>query len=65
MGEERSFRDERIQEGIEDSFANYKKHALDAAHDLHYPDEVIQKIKKCTTMGQLSIVMSTARQKYL
>lgn len=65
MGEERSYRDERIQEGIEDSFISYKKQALKAARDLHYPKDVVEKVKSCTTMGQLSIVMATARQTYL
>lgn len=65
MGEERSYRDERIQEGIEDSFANYKKQAIKAAKDLHYPPEVVKKLKDCTSLGQISIVMTTARQTYL
>ena len=65
MGEERSYRDERIQEGMDDSFSNYKKQALKAAKDLHYPEDVIKKIKSCTSFGQISIVMTTARQTYL
>lgn len=50
---------------IDDSFANYKKQALKAAWELRYPQDVIKKIKSCTTMGQLSVVMTTARQTYL
>ena len=60
MGEERNERGI-----IEDSFANYKKQALKAARDLCYPYEVMDKINKCTSMGQISIVMTTARQTYL
>ena len=63
--EERSYNSIGVQEDIEDSFTNYKKQALKAAKDLHYPDDVIEKIKLCTTMGQLSVVMTTARQTYL
>ena len=54
-----------IMDGIEDSFIVSKKQALKAAKELRYPPDVIEKIKSCTTMGQLSIVMSTARQTYL
>ena len=48
-----------------DSLKLYKKQALEAARNLHYPPEVIDKIKKCKSMGQISIVMTTARQTYL
>lgn len=63
--EERSYNAIRVQEGIDDSFTNYRKQALKAARDFHYPEEVINKIKMCTTIGQLSVVMTTARQTYL
>lgn len=64
MGE-RDYHSEQVQEGIDDSFANYKKQAMKAARDFHYPQDVKDKIEACTTIGQLSIVMTTARQRYL
>jgi hypothetical protein len=48
-----------------DSLKIYKKQAIEAARNLHYPPEVISKIKKCNSMGQVSIVMTSARQTYL
>ena len=62
--EERSYFNEQVQEGIYDSFKAYKKQALKAAKELRYPDEVSEKIKKCTSIGQITIVMTTARQTY-
>ena len=50
---------------FEDSFYIYKKQAIKAAKDLCYPPMVREKLEKCTTIGQLSIVMTTARKTYL
>ena len=40
----------------------YRKEALSAAGDLGYGSEVISKIKKATTIGQIEIAMITARK---
>lgn len=50
---------------LDDSFVYNQAKAIDAAKDLRYPPEVVEKLKKCKTMGQLSIVMATARHTYL
>lgn len=65
MGEKNSYHDERVKEGLEDSFYLNKKQAIRAAKELCYPPQVIEKLNKCTSIGQLSIVMATARQTYL
>lgn len=54
-----------VSKGQQDSFYFAQKQALKAAKDLRYPKEVVDKLKECTTIGQLSVVMATARQRYL
>ena len=63
--EDKSYHGQQTQEGIYDSFKNYQKQAIKAAKELSYPKEVIDKINKCTSIGQIAIVMTSARQVYL
>ena len=46
----------------EDSYT-YKYQAIQAAEDLNYGEEVINKIKKSTSDSEISRIMLTARQK--
>lgn len=50
---------------LDDSFVYNQAKAIEAAKELHYPPEVVEKLRKCSTIGQLSIVMTTARHTYL
>ncbi len=50
---------------IQDAFKAAKKQARKAAKDLRYPPEVIKQINKTENLDQLSIVMTSARHKYL
>ena len=43
-------------------YSNYKDQAIIAARQLHYSDEVIEKLKKAKTDSEIERIMSTARK---
>lgn len=45
----------------EDEDAWYMINAIKAAEDLGYPEEIVDKIKKCKTDVEISRIMATAR----
>ena len=47
----------------EQEFKNEKKKIIKAAQDLHYPPEVIKKLRAAETPAQLNNIMKTAREK--
>ena len=47
----------------QERFMAYKHEALKAAHDLCYGDRVINKIKNAKSIGEISRIMATARQR--
>lgn len=49
----------------EDEHAWYMINAIKAAEDLGYPEEVVNKIKKCKTDSEISRIMATARNNSL
>lgn len=46
------------------TLTSYKAHAAKAARDLGYGKEVIAKIKKAKTEGEVSLIMATARENW-
>ena len=67
--EETRFKNEYTREEwikhVNDSLPHAKHQAIEAAKDLRYPEEVIKEIKNCKSLGSLSVIMSTARHRYL
>lgn len=41
---------------------HYKAEAIKAAKDLRYGDEVVRKIRKAKSSGEISRIMATARE---
>lgn len=41
----------------------YRPHAIEAAKDLYYGEDVINKIKAAKTVGEIERIMKTARHK--
>ena len=47
----------------DNSFTIFKRHAIGAAKDLLYGDDVVAKIKKADTEEEITRIMKTARNK--
>ena len=46
-----------------DEIKTARFHAIKAAKELWYPDEVIEQLKKAETIDELSRIMATARNR--
>ena len=47
-----------------DVVSQYKRQAIKAAKDLKYGDEVVEKLKKAKTEGEIDRIMKAARHEH-
>lgn len=48
---------------VEHGFKTAKSRAVKAAKDLYYGDDVVDALEKAKTIGEIDIIMVTARKK--